>query len=119
MSFTIERNQPKSDPGDATILATDTLTTTGPSDPVRLSGDIVVQLSGTATNITAVFERNPQDPAQAPNGWAPAETEAFSGNLSLGIPARRYQDPISAFYRLRVTALSGGNVTVAISAQQA
>lgn len=94
-----------------------TLESAGASDPIRLKGPLSVQLTGTATAITARVERSTQNPTGTPN-WAPAETETFSGNLAEGIAARAYEEPVAAYWRVNVTALTGGNVSVSIIGEQ-
>lgn len=118
MALSVQTNQPRSGLGDI-ALGVETLSGPGSTGNIRLTGDITVQITGTATNIVAMFERNPQDPAIFPGGWAPAEDDTFSGSLVTGIPVRAYFDPLSAFYRVRFTTLSGGNATVAITGEQA
>lgn len=88
-------------------------TSIGATEPARYCDEIVVQLSGTATHIKAMLERSFTDPSE-PNSFAPAEDEFFEGNLSAGMAARRYLDPIGGFYRVRIFELTGGNVYVSI-----
>lgn len=86
----------------------------GATDAVRLQGDVVVQISGTATAITANVERASRDPNGAEVNWAPAEGEAFSGDLSAGISPRAYFEPATGFWRLNISALTGGTCKVSI-----
>lgn len=86
----------------------------GVTDFVRVQGDVVVQISGTATAITAKVERASRDPNSGEVNWAPAETETFSGDLSAGIPPRAYFEPATGFWRLNISALTGGNCKVSI-----
>ena len=102
----------------AGVHTAETFTTAGATKPHRLTGDIVAQISGTGTAINAVLERNPQDPALHPNGWALADPDAYVGSVAAGMAARRYHDPLAAFYRFRVITLTG-SATVAISGESA
>jgi hypothetical protein len=86
----------------------------GATDGIRLQGDVVVQISGTATNIVAVVEHATRDPGGAQANWAPAETSGFTGDLSLGMSPRVYMEPATGFWRVNVTALTGGNCRVSI-----
>lgn len=98
----------------AYIHASQTFAAPGSTDPVRLSHDIVVQISGTATAVDAVVERSFADPLFAANSFAPAEDEHFSGDLTVGIAARQFFEPIQAYYRVRVIAVSGGTAIVSL-----
>lgn len=84
------------------------------SPPVRLQGRVVVQVSGTATDIVAVVEHATRDPGSGEENWAPAEDEPFSGDLSAGIPPREYEDPAVGWWRVRVPTLTGGAVKISI-----
>jgi hypothetical protein len=86
----------------------------GSTASVRLQGAIVVQLSGTATNIVAITERSSRDPNTNEVNWAPAETTGWSGNLSSGLAPRPYHDPATGFWRVRITTLTGGSCKVSI-----
>jgi hypothetical protein len=86
----------------------------GSTDAIRLQGDVVVQLSGTATAIEAWVEHATRDPASAEANWAPAEDDAFLGDLSAGIAPRPYIEPATGFWRVRVVSISGGNCKVSI-----
>lgn len=97
----------------------DTLASTGQTDPVRLQGMVVVQLSGTATSINAIVEHATRDPSTAEANWAPAEEDAFEGNLSLGIAPRPYQDPATGWWRVRIASMSGGNCKISIIGEKA
>lgn len=87
---------------------------TGQTDAIRLQGDVIVQLSGTATDIVATVEHATRDPGSAEVNWAPAEDSGFSGDLSAGIPPRSYSEPATGFWRVNVTTLTGGNCKVSI-----
>ena len=97
---------------------TATFNATGSTDAMVFTGidaRIVVQLSGTATAVTAVVERSTNDPLSASANWAPAEDAVFSGNLANGIAPRQYAEPSSAYWRVRISSISGGNCTVSIA----
>lgn len=97
----------------------ETISSAASTDPVRLQGRVIVQLSGTATAITAVVEHCTRDPSTAEVNWAPAEDEAFSGDLSAGMAPRPYEDPAIGWWRVRVTSISGGNCKVSIIGEKA
>lgn len=96
------------------------MSATGSTDPaIRLQGTVVVQLSGTATDIVAIVERSSRDPGSAQVNWAPAEDDTFSGDLSAGIAPRAYTDPAIGFWRVRITTLTGGTCKVSIIGDRA
>lgn len=97
----------------------DTLSVTGQTDPVRLQGDVVVQISGTATNLTAIVEHATRDPSTSEVNWAPAEDDPFSGDLSAGMAPRPYRDPATGWWRVRLSAISGGNCKISIIGEKA
>lgn len=111
------------DLGDERFLEyTETFAATGSTDPLRYERSdegIVIQLSGTATSFTAIVERATLDPAVATPNWAPADSAPLSGNASTGIAPVRYDEPVRGWWRLRVTALSGGNLTAYIAGKPA
>lgn len=90
-------------------------------DPVLLTDQLVVSITGVATAIAGVVERHPvlttdgvaPDPA-SPN-WAPADAVAISGNPSTGMVPLSYFEPGLAWWRFRSTSKTGASVTVAIS----
>lgn len=101
---------------------TETFTTTGSTDPLRYERSdegIVIQLSGTATSFTAIVERATNDPAGGSPNWAPADSSALSGNASTGIAPVRYDEPVRGWWRVRVTVLTGGNLTVYVAGKPA
>jgi hypothetical protein len=95
----------------------DTLNAPGATTPLRVVGEVCVQLSGTATSITAIVERSTRDPVQGPN-WAPAG-DPITGNPSTGLPIKRYMEPTRGWWRVHITALSGGSVISDVSGQKA
>lgn len=97
----------------------DTLTATGQTDPVRLQGRVKVQLSGSATSLTAIVEHATRDPGSAEANWAPVEDDPFTGDLSAGMSPRPYDDPAIGWWRVRVTAISGGNCKISIIGEKA
>lgn len=111
------------DLGDERFLEyTETFTTTGSTDPLRFERSdegIVIQLSGTATSFTAIVERATNDPASASANWAPADSNPLSGNASTGIVPVRFDEPVRGWWRLRVTAISGGNLIAYIAGKPA
>ena len=101
------------------VEASQTFTAPGSTAPIRICGDMVVQVSGTATSFKAMYERCPGDPVQTPNGYADADHEYFEGNLSEGIAARRYHDPLGAYFRVTVLEISGGDAVIQFRGQAA
>lgn len=97
----------------------DTLSAPGSTDAVRLQGSIVVQLSGTATSLAAVVEHATRDPATAEANWAPADDIGFAGNLSTGMSPKPYTEPATGWWRVRITAISGGSCKVSIIGEKA
>lgn len=101
---------------------TETFSATGNTDPLRYERSdegIVIQLSGTATSFTAIVERATLDPGAGTPNWAPADSSPLSGNASTGIAPVRYDEPVRGWWRVRITALSGGNLTVYIAGKPA
>lgn len=90
-----------------------TLSGLGSTDPVRLHGNVAVQVTGSATAIDAIVERSTRDSAN-PN-WAPAEDTHITGNPSTGIVVRGYAEPAAGYWRVRVVTLTGGDVTISVS----
>jgi len=93
----------------------ETLTTTGPTDSASasrqyLTGEIVFQLTGTATAVEARIER-----ATKIGDWAPVDNTTLTGNPSAGIQVASSREPNAAYYRLNVLTLTGGNLNVSIS----
>lgn len=101
------------------IQARETFTSPGATKPVRICSEIVAQVSGTASSVKAMLERCPSDPALTPDGFANADDEFFEGDLAAGIAARRYRDPLGAYYRIRIIEVSGGEVVVNLHGQAA
>lgn len=89
----------------------------GQSSPIRLAGDVSVQVSGTATSFTGKLERSTRDPNSGPN-WAPA-APTISGDLSAGIQAMILKEPTIAWWRLNISVLSGGTLQFNIAGLQA
>lgn len=86
----------------------------GQTQAMRLQGDVVVQISGSATVIDAIVEHATRDPATPQANWAPADTSNFSGDLSIGMAPRVYLEPASGFWRVRIITLTGGNCKVSV-----
>lgn len=95
------------------------LTNTGVTQPVRLQGQVVVQVSGTATSVSAIVEHCTRDPASTEANWAPADDTAFSGDLSAGMAPRPYAEPAVGWWRVRVSSISGGDCKVSIIGEKA
>lgn len=94
----------------------------GSSTPLRLRANdngVIFQLSGTATAFEAVVERSTRDPIRQTPNWAPAEEEQWTGDLTAGTPPRVYNEPARGWWRLRVIAVSGGNLQLNIIGERA
>lgn len=89
------------------------------SPPIRFQGNVTVQISGSATNVTAIVERSSRGPNTGEENWAPAENTPFSGDLSAGIAPREYVEPAIGWWRVRVPTLTGGNISVSIIGETA
>lgn len=111
------------DLGDERFLEyTETFSATGNTDPLRYERSdegIVIQLSGTATSFTAIVERATLDPGAVTPNWAPADSLPLSGNAAVGVAPVRFDEPVRGWWRVRVTALTGGNLTVYIAGKPA
>lgn len=108
--------------GERFLEYTETLATTGNTDPLRYERSdegIVIQLSGTATAFTAIVERATLDPGSGTPNWAPADATPLTGNASTGIAPVRYDEPVRGWWRVRVTELTGGNLTLYIAGKPA
>ena len=90
---------------------------TGPMGWIRFEAThVIVALSGTATSVTAVVERSSRDPALGPGAAAaPADTAGITGNLATGVPGNRYEEAGVGWWRVRLTASSGGTVVASMS----
>lgn len=84
------------------------------SDWVLCQGDIAVQITGSATAVTAVVERSTRNPSNTPNA-APLSADNITGNPSTGIPVTSFYEPGAAWWRVRLTALTGGTVNVSFA----
>ena len=94
----------------------------GASDPLRLresDNGVVFHLGGTATEFVAIVERSTRDPIRQTPNWAPAEEEQWTGDLTAGTPPRVYNEPARGWWRLRVIAVSGGNLQLNIMGERA
>lgn len=102
-------NRFRSDVTDVTAAPTST-------PPVRLAGQVAVQITGTATAITAAIERSVVDPGAdgSTGAWAPARAP-ITGNPSTGIEVLAFYEPGVAWWRVRVTAMTGAAAAVALS----
>lgn len=88
-----------------------------------INTNIIAALSGTATAVTAVVQRSAVNPNLLVNGVAqgavasPADATGFTGDLSAGIPPNIYTETGIGWWRINVTAVSGGNCTASLSGQ--
>ena len=97
----------------------ETLVAAGASEYARFQDKVTVQLSGTATAITAVVQRSSIDPSRGTANWAPVEDTTFSGDLSAGISPRRYVEPAVGWWRLNITSMPAGNCTLSMIGETA
>lgn len=95
------------------------LSSVGQTEEVRLQGDVIVQLSGTATAITAIVEHATRDPGSSEVNWAPASDDPFTGDLSAGMAPRPYVEPATGWWRVRIASISGGNCKISIIGETA
>lgn len=91
-----------------------TLTAPGDSQALRLRAEILVQLAGSGTAVTAVVLRSPDG---MDDNYSPAG-EPIAGNQSAGVDIRRYDEPSRGFWKVRVTSVTGP-VKVHLSGLQA
>lgn len=115
--------QPRCQQGDEILVDfNQDFSAPGSSDPLRLrenDNGVVFHLSGTATAFSAVVERSTRDPTRDTPNWAPAEDEPWTGDLTLGTAPRVFNEPIRGWWRLRVTAVSGGTLYLNIMGERA
>lgn len=102
------------DKATASILE-ETKTAVGVTEGVRVRGAVAIQYTGSATAITSVVERSTIDPVLGNPNWARVEDTPVSGNPSTGMTVSSYTEPAIAWWRVRLTALTGTSVTVSIS----
>jgi hypothetical protein len=85
------------------------------SDWVSCQKDIAIQVTGPATNVIAVVERSTIDPSNGTANPAPISSDNITGNPSTGITVGQYYEPGSAWWRVRLTTLTGPSVNVSIT----
>lgn len=90
------------------------LTSASSTDAVELSDSLVVQITGAATSVTFVVERSTKNPALFTPNWAPAK-DPISGNPSTGMIPEGFYEPGVAWWRVRITAMTGTTVKVCIA----
>lgn len=99
------------------VAAVDLFSTTGTGTPIEVTDcDVTVQVNGTATSITGRVERSTVYPGAdgSLGNWAPVDS-AFSGDLTAGVNALVYVESDHAWWRIRVSVLSGGTATSSVS----
>ena len=95
--------------------AADSFAAAGATDAVSFVGTgIIVQFGGNATAMTAVLERSATDPAVAPS-WSTIDT--FTG-APASLTPNSYDETGVGWWRVRLTNLSGGAATVALSGRR-
>jgi len=90
-----------------------TLNAAGVTDWVCLSSNVSVQITGTATAITAIVERSTRNPVVGANA-APASDAPITGSPVAGMSPIPYAEPGVAWWRVRVTDVNG-DVVIALS----
>jgi hypothetical protein len=85
------------------IESNSTASGAGNTEAVRCCDEVCVQIGGSATAIDATPMRSPDG---ASDNYAPAGDD-ITGNPSLGITVKLYNEPSSAFWRLRINSISG------------
>lgn len=93
-----------------------TFTEAGVTDWILLSNYIAVSVSGSATAVSLMVERSVTDP-KGQIGAKPvfADDAPIQGNPSQGISPVAYMEPGSAWWRVRVVNVAGGDAFVSIS----
>lgn len=101
--------------GRRTVIATETFTGAGETDWVMMAGNISVMLTGAGTAVSATLERSVHtDPVdEAPMG------AAITGNPSTGINVANYEEVGVAWFRVKVSSLTGADVTVVMTGELA
>ena len=118
----VEKISLKANAGDTIIQYTELFVAPGSTTPQNFQSTdagVVVQFSGTATAITAIIERSTLDPVRDTPNWAPAMLDPVIGSLFTGIAPFLFDEPARAYWRVRITTLTGGNCTVVKSGEQA
>ena len=123
MAGSIERIALKRDNNeDRFVEYTEIFNATGETQPLkfqRTDDGVHLQIAGSATTVGIVVERCTNEPTGPNPNWAPAMTEPITGDLSAGIAPFRFTEPSRAYWRVRVTALVGGNCIVVLTGEQA
>lgn len=102
--------------GVRTISQIETLTEAGSTDWIALSGQLAVQITGAASNLTYVVERSVTDPESDLGAHpAPADDAPLKGDPTLGMSPQGYFEPGTAWWRVTVNSFDGGPILVAIS----
>ena len=118
----VEKISLKANSGDTIIQYTELFAAPGSTTPQNFQSTdagIVVQFAGTATAVTAIIERSTNDPVRDTPNWAPAMSTPATGNLVTGLAPFVFDEPARAYWRARITTLTGGNCTVVLSGEQA
>jgi hypothetical protein len=96
-------------------VATDSFSAPASTDGVSFVGTpITVQIGGTATAVSAVLERSPTDPTVTA-AWSTVDT--YSG-AAASIGFKSYQEGGIGWWRVRVTTVTGGTVTIAMTGRR-
>jgi hypothetical protein len=111
MAATITRTKIKNDAFAVTIE--ETLTGNGSTTAQLFSSSIQIQITGSATSITGKLERSTRDPSLGSPNWA--TVAALSGNPSTGIITALYTETGVSWWRVTLTAITGADVTFALT----
>ncbi|EDX81142.1 hypothetical protein [Brevundimonas sp. BAL3] len=119
MPATITRRSRMADIG---VTLEQTLTTVGDvTDPVLLSGEVLIQITAADANAAAdvAYERSTRDPAGGNGNWARVNSFGRSLVGALGLDADGapllYTEPSAAWWRARVVTVTNGPILVAIT----
>jgi hypothetical protein len=100
---------------DSGLTLEETLTAANQSTEwLRLSGQLAIQITGTATAVSVQVERSTRDPQTLTPNTAPAG-DVITGNPATGMQPKAYAEPGVAWWRAKLTAITGADCTVAIN----
>jgi len=107
-------------PGGGYRTGRATLTATGQTGWMKfIAGDLIVQLDGAATAVTASVQRSSTNPALGSVTPAPADSTGFTGNPSTGIAPNIYTETGVGWWRVNVTDLTGTPLNISLTGKVA
>lgn len=89
-------------------------TAIGKTDPVKLSGEVAVQLTGVATAIAIQMNRSTVDPLLGTPNWAPVGPQ-ITGNPGVNIQVQGYFEPAAAWWCADLISITGASVDIDVS----